>query len=562
MVLSLLSVAILLIAIFEIIMETVKAVNKGLKKSLVTLASIMLSIFLSLVLTQPVSNLLVNPIANLLKKLVNLSALENTVPSLPSVIGAYADALISPLIFLILFFLIRAIIAIVVLIVMRSREKKKIDTNNYENEDAPAFKKNPKAASGVVGFVCGILLITTFTAPIMGTLKVVEKTFSAVNNNSDVYGAKINSKAVSVIKLFSKDMIGNALYYCGGNLIYKASATSILNDNYFQLENEAVQTVNTADDLMLVTSILGNINSSTEEQRNSMKVLGKEINKAETLKTVAADIVPELSKNWLDGKPYLGTDKPKFNKISESVFNKMLYVCKSSTVDTVGDDLNTLLNVYMIAYENDMLVSGDYKTVIETASRTGAFDLIRQELNKNRRMAGITLDIDTMSIRTIASAIQSFNLENYDILMNNITNTLNVALKYEGEARKQYITDLTRQYINSYGINIGEAETIKLAEKLNDEVIGNKKSVSIDDVRSFWDKYSVKNKDNNAQVQQTPAIPVPDQTVDDTVEGETDLDTENEGGEGYPENSESDAGGYVEPEDGQENIENEYNSIA
>ena len=80
-----------------------------------------------------------------------------------------------------------------------------------------------------------------------------------------------------------------------------------------------------------------------------MKVLGKEINKAETLKTVAADIVPELSKNWLDGKPYLGTDKPKFNKISESVFNKMLYVCKSSTVDTVGDDLNTLLNVYMIA---------------------------------------------------------------------------------------------------------------------------------------------------------------------------------------------------------------------
>ena len=107
MVLSLLSVAILLIAIFEIIMETVKAVNKGLKKSLVTLASIMLSIFLSLVLTQPVSNLLVNPIANLLKKLVNLSALENTVPSLPSVIGAYADALISPLIFLILFFLFK-----------------------------------------------------------------------------------------------------------------------------------------------------------------------------------------------------------------------------------------------------------------------------------------------------------------------------------------------------------------------------------------------------------------------------------------------------------------------
>ena len=552
MVLSLLSVAILLIAIFEIIMETVKAVNKGLKKSLVTLASIMLSIFLSLVLTQPVSNLLVNPIANLLKKLVNLSALENTVPSLPLVIGAYADALISPLIFLILFFLIRAIIAIVVLIVMRSREKKKIDTNNYENEDAPAFKKNPKAASGVVGFVCGILLITTFTAPIMGTLKVAEKTFSAVNNNSDVYGAKINSKAVSVIKLFSKDMIGNALYYCGGNLIYKASATSMLNDNYFQLENEAVQTVNTADDLMLVTSILGNINSSTEEQRNSMKVLGKEINKAETLKTVAADIVPELSKNWLDGKPYLGTDKPKFNKISESVFNKMLYVCKSSTVDTVGDDLNTLLNVYMIAYEHDMLVSGDYKTVIET-------DLIRQELSKNRRMAGITLDIDTMSIRTIASAIQSFNLENYDILMNNITNTLNVALKYEGEARKQYITDLTRQYINSYGINIGEAETIKLAEKLNDEVIGNRKSVSIDDVRSFWDKYSVKNKDNNTQVQQTPVISVPDQTVDDTVEGETDLDTENEGGE---ENPESYADGYVEPENGQENIENEYNSIA
>ena len=550
MVLSLFSVAILLVAIFEIIMETVKAVNKGLKKSLVTLASIMLSIFLSLVLTHPVSNLLATPVGNLLKKLVKLGSIEGTVPSLPSVIGAYADALISPLIFLILFFLVRAIIAIVVLIVMRSREKKKIDNNRYENEDAPSFKKNPKAVSGIVGFVCGILLITTFISPFMGTLKVAEKIFTAVNNQFEVYGARINSKVVSTIKIFSKDAVGNVLYYCGGNLIYKVSSTSILNDNYFQLENEAIQTVNTADDLILVTSILGDIDNSTEEQRNSMKVLGKEINKAETLKTVAADIVPELSKNWLDGKPYLGTNKPKFNKVSESVFNKMLYVCKSSTVDTVGDDLNTLLNVFMIAYEHDMLVSGDYKTVIETASKTGAFDLIRQELNKNKRMAGISLDIDTMSIRTIASAIQSFNLENYDMLMNNITNTLNVAIKYEGEARKQYITDLTRQYINSYGINIGEAETVKLAERLNDEVIGNRKSISIDDVKSFWDKYSVKNKDN-PQTPQTPVIPVPDQTIDD-LGGETD----------YIENPESDDSESFESENVQEDFENEYNGIA
>ena len=517
MVLSLFSVALLLVAAFVIIIGVMKAIGKGLKKSLISLATILLSIFLALIVARPLSNLFVAPIGNLFRENINFSSIESTLPSLPNIVDAYSASVVGPLVFLVLFILFKIIASIVVSVILRSRVKKKIEDDSYENEEAPAYKKNPKIVSGLIGFFASLLMITTVISPIMGTLKVADKTFVSVNQQSEIYGAKINSTVVSGLTVFSRDLVGTGLYYCGGNLIYRLSATSMLNDNYFQLENESVQTLTTADDLLRVTSILGNITSSTQEQRDSMKVLGKEINKAETLKTIAGDIVPQLSINWLDGKQYLGVNKPKFNTVSESVFNKMLYVCKSSTVDTVGNDLNTLLNVYMIAYENGILISTDYKSVVEIANRTGAFDLIREELNKNPRMAGISVDIDTMAIRSIASAIQSFNLDNYDLLMNNIMNTLNVATRYEGEERIQYITDLTRHYIDSYGLDIGSEETKKLAEKLNQEIIGNKKSVTVDEIKAFWDKYSVKVKDSGSTQTQTPSVSIPgvgDLTID------------------------------------------------
>jgi hypothetical protein len=109
--------------------------------------------------------------------------------------------------------------------------------------------------------------------------------------------------------------------------------------------------------------------------------------------------------------------------------------------------------------------------MLEKARISGAFDLIKQELRKNPRMAGIDLELNNTTMKSIASAIQTFNPENYDNLMNNITSILNNAINLDGQQRLEYITRYTKDYINQHGINLGDDVVNEISQRFIDELV-------------------------------------------------------------------------------------------
>lgn len=543
MTLSLISVAVLFITALVIVIEVVRAINRGRSKTLVTLASLFLAIFLSIFITKFLSNLLADRVLKLVKSAVDVSEIADKLPSIDNILLAYSDSLVAPLLFLFVFLAVRIVIAIVIKIVY-SVISKKSDNKIYETEEAPDYKKNPKVINGLLGALCGLLVMVVAITPLMGSLKIVTKTFHNMNEEEGAFNIKVKESAILYFDRCSDDCVGNLLYYCGGNLIYRSVASSELNENYFGLEREIDNTFSTAGDLLSMNKVLNNIDTATEEEKDMLRNLGANVDKAETLKAATADILPVLAKKWLNDEPYEGAKKPKVSKACDSFFNKMLYVCKSSTPDTVGADLSTLLNVYLIAHENDILISENYKDMIEKAKTTGAFDLIKKELEKNPRMSGVSLELDTMGVKSIASAIQSINVENYENFVGNITNVLNTALTLEGQARFDYVNNLTKQYIYEHGINVGDDIAYEISERLIDELVDHRNGVTADDIKNFLDKYSVKENSESDGNNVTPIIPtpevppimdesesiVPDDTYDGAIEepGETVEDTENE----------------------------------
>ena len=544
---SLISVAVLLITALVILIEVLRAINRGRSKTLVTLASLFLAIFISILVTTFLSNLLAESAVKFIKSSIDLSAVSDKIASADEILYAYADSIISPVLFFLVFLLARILIAIVVKIVYSANKRKNAPVV-YESEEARKYKKNPRLTNGLLGALCGFLVMVVAISPFIGSLKSVTKTFKGMNEDPEIFNLKFNDSIIVYFDGCSRDIVGNVLYYCGGNLIYRSVASSELNDNYFSLGNEIDRTFETSDDLLAMTRIISNIEAATPEEKEMLRHLGAEVDKAETLKRATADILPNLAKKWLNDEASEGISKPKVSKASEAFFDKMLYVCKSSTPDTVGDDLSTLLNVYLIAYENNILVSENYKEMIELAKATGAFESIKQELNKNRRMAGISLDVDNVGMKSIATAIQTFNIENYDILMNNITGVLNNALNLEGQERLDYVTNMTKGYINQYGIDLGDDVADEVANRLIDELIDGKKTLSTDDIKEFWDKYSVKAKDNlNNLPQSTPQPSLPNVSPIDPVEDE-ELNNETE----IP--SEDAEDGYIDFEDTGDNV--------
>ena len=513
MTLSLFSIAIIFVVALAITIEAVRAIHRGRKKTLITLASILLAIFISILITMFLSNLIVQVVMNYaLKTLrIDISQFEKYIGNVETILFAYFDAIISPILFLFVFILTRGLVALVVKIVRKINARK---TNMlYEPEESPNHMKNPKTVNALLGVLCGFIISVIIISPFIGTLKVASKAFDDLNDEKEIFKFTVKENIIDACDGYSKDLVGNIVYYCGGNLLYKSVATSNLNDNFFSLEKEIDNTFYAIGDVFSMNKTLNKIDKATPSEKESLRTLGTNVKKAETLKAATADILPELAKKWLNDEPFQGLAKPKISGASENFFDKMLYVCKSTTPDTVGDDLSTLLNVFLIAQENGILGSENYKEMLERSKVTGAFGLIKAELEKNPRMAGLTADIDTMGVKSIASAIKNFNSGNYETLMGDITGVLNNSMSLTGQDRVDYIANYTKNYIYQYGIDIGDDIAEETAKKLAEEIVDKRSTpVSVDEIKSFWDKYAVKSSTTQNSVVTPPTSVVPPQT--------------------------------------------------
>ena len=550
---SLFSIAVIFVVALAITIEVVRAINRGRKKTLVTLASILLAIFVSILITSFLTDLIVQGVMdyafNTLK--INISQFKEKLGNVETILFAYFDAIVSPILFLLIFALARLLIALVVKIIYKVNANK--SNKIYAPEESPQHVKNPKVVNGLLGALCGFIVSVVLISPFMGTLKIVAKTCDDVNSNKDIFKFTVKENIIAACDGYSKDIVGNVVYYCGGNLIYKSLATSSLNDNFFALEKEIDNTFYAIGDVFSMNKVINHIDTATVYEKNSLRNLGANVKKAETLKAATADIVPELAKKWLNDEPYQGLAKPKVSGASENFFDKILYVCKSSTPDTVGDDLSTLLNVFLIAHENGILGSENYKEMLEKAKMTGAFALIKSELEKNPRMAGLTVDIDTMGVKSIASAIKNHNSGNYETLMTNLTGVLNTAMGLSGQDRLDYITNYTKGYIQQYGINIGDDIAEETAKKLAEELVDKRKApVSVDEIKSFWDKYAVKSTSTQNSVITPPTSVIPPQT--DNIGGNS---SSNEPTVEPPSDEEQEDPKVENPESSEENSETE-----
>ena len=565
---SLISVAILLITALVIVIEVVRAINRGRKKTLVTLASIFLSVFVSILITKFLSNLFAKFVLKFVKSAFDISSIADKLKSIDDILFAYSDSLIAPITFFAVFILVRLLIALIIKLVFNVNQKKSAE-KLYECEDASESKKKPKLINGLLGALCGFMVMVITVSPFVGTLKMATKAFRNVNKEDATFDIRIKDEALLFFDRCSDDLVGSIFYYSGGIFVYKAVATSELNDNHFALENEIDNTFLTADDLMSMMSVLNHIATASEAEKNMLRNLGTNVDKAETLKAATADILPVLSKKWMNDEPYEGAVKPKVSKASESFFDKMLYICTKSTPDTVGADLSSLLNVYLIAFENDLVISENYKEMLEKAKITGAFELIKNELKKNPRMSGIDLELDNTTMKSIASAIQTFNPENYDNLMNNITGMLNNAINLDGQQRFDFITQYTKNFINQHGINLGDDVVNEITQRFIDELVEDKTNVTVDDLKAFWDKYSVVQKSSsNTDIgtQPTPEVPPQTETPDEVeppLESEPVDDIIQE--DGGNENIDVDNGGevFIEtlPEENVDNVDDSYITI-
>lgn len=491
---TLISGAMIILAITALTVNAVKGHTQGLHKSLMRLARVLIATFSAIAVSFFLSDIAVNFMFKYISRIKTYKNLVAELPSIEGIVKAYIDAAITPLFFLAVFVVAYILVNIISAIIYRIKYKKLTANVHYDAEDAPWYVRNSKPLGAIVGGLTGLFMASIIIAAIFGTLKLTVKTIDTVNSNETLSSTvKIPSQITEELRKYSNDLPTNVIYYCGGNLVYKISAASTLNGNRFAIDREIKGIDVALTDAMEVLPVLNNLASITPEQRQKVLALSYDIGKSETLKAISADFMSSASTKWLEGEEFMDMAMPKVGNVIEPIVGNILYACKSTTAETAEVDIDTLLQVYIIISENKLLESGNYEELILHFSENDVIDEICSVLEANPRMKYIAKAVKNVTMNTVASAINAFkyDIAQYDMLMVNLADSLNNMDGLTSEQKVSLMTENAMQYINDYGIEMPESIAKVTAEQLISELSNENGRVTPQRLQVLFDSYAL-----------------------------------------------------------------------
>ncbi len=225
--------------------------------------------------------------------------------------------------------------------------------------------------------------------------------------------------------------------------------------------------------LAVLSQVLIKGQTPTEAQVIIMRGLAARVAASETNKTVTADILSRASRNWLKGEPYLNVKKPTFGEYIDPVFDAMLKACSRTTPETVAPNIATLMNVYLILYENGLLHNTNSSEVQKKLGDDQILSSLLAELDANPAMAGVADAIRDAAMRAMVHKLQSeIAGEAYDKLMQQLTDSINSLSGMPHDVIVNTMTEHALQYIKDYGIDVSSGTVQMVVEGIVSDMEG------------------------------------------------------------------------------------------
>lgn len=494
---TMLSAILLLTVGAGVFIEVMRGLRRGLTRTAMTLSSVLLSALIAAPLAVWLSDLPCKLLGELLLTwFSDVKKLTEQFPSIPTLVTAGIDTLLTPILFVLLFWVLRLITRIVLACLFHGRLKTRPDEMldpMYESADAPWYRRHGRMVSGLTGALCGFLASMILLSPVVGTLGTAHSVLRKTENVKVKWSTLGMTDAdVESVKATASDPAVLLLEAMGGGLIFDAAANTRLNEKNVYLRREVDACMAVITDMIGGLSLITNPTAADPAKAEALARLGSEIEDSEAAKLLAADFLNGISRAWMNGETIWGMGKPASGELLDPLLNGVLEACAESTHECAARDVTTLVNVYLIAAENGLLTDPDYDKLAEELDEGGVLGLIYDELMKNPCMAHLTGELTNMALRIMAHAIKAsdFSDAKLDGLMQDLSEAMNLVNGMEGSYndRVQSMKDYTLHYAAQYGVTIPTSLAEMAAAALVDR-LGNQGELNGDDLSELFDEY-------------------------------------------------------------------------
>jgi hypothetical protein len=250
------------------------------------------------------------------------------IPSAQGAIAAFAQALVAPFAFVIIYFLLWIVIGITVGIVARALEKGGVKPFTYKN----------KAIGAAAGAVCGVVLLVVYLVPLIGLTGIaVDVLDSGVLDEAVEISAEdrqaideiVNTPALSVPRTL------------GSKALFASLTGSRWNGEKFSLTAELDNACT------LVSVALPLLDKPVAEYDESdiaiiQEKLPEAFENSSLLRVLGAEAISGISRAWLQGETFLTMEKPEMEGVTAVAVDSALVLFVDTTKDTIVEDIRGL----------------------------------------------------------------------------------------------------------------------------------------------------------------------------------------------------------------------------
>ena len=338
------------------------------------------------------SNLVIRLVLNL--AITNGWFLEvgNILAELPTGVGvatALASMLVSPILFIPLFFIIKPILNIFGKLISRliarasdGKTKKSDDAESAEegqkepkkdengrkivkrkhykkrNEALIAHYFNPLGAA--LGALCSLLVFCIALVPIVGAIDVVNDIVPLFSDTlmeevSEAEGATENAAmldiagtALAALNGLDNNVGALTIKYTGGKLLYGAMTTSVINGEMANLNKEGALLASVAEAAVIVLDE----EEAPEEKAAAVRAVSPAFDRSVVTRTLISEFCTAAGETWDAGESFHGVARPQLGGDFEAITSAAIDVFATADSQNIKKDVHAITEAVAVLFES------------------------------------------------------------------------------------------------------------------------------------------------------------------------------------------------------------------
>lgn len=387
-----------------------------------------------------------------------------------------AALLASPVLYLLVFLLLRILLGVVLLIV--------------EKCILPLRRPSLRLLSMPLGGLNGLLITAVVFVPLCGYLLLGASLLDTMVDSGLTETTPIRENLMEELDLTEEELVGISrdirsshvvvgVHTTVGKPIFAGLTRARLDasDTHgcvvrMDLEKELTGLLRTGAMALDAAQAFKN-ETYTEEDKAGLVAAADSLMESDWVRLLATDALVALAENWLEDQAFLGLERPELDATMEPVMDRLLVILSDETQETLEEDIRLLLGVVGDLKINRLLSKdGDYTDMVRRMGESGLLSEVLSELEQNRRLHPLAVELKELAIRLVSRMLGVDRLQSgeYQELMGTVADTLTASLSLPEEERDALLRDSVKQSFAGQGYHVPDEVVLKMSHEMMDSL--------------------------------------------------------------------------------------------